>query len=839
VNAANDPIIIVDGVRINAEHLAGRDPNLPGVNNRPSRIDDIDPTIIESIEVLNGPSASSLYGSDAANGIIVIKTKRGRPGPARWSFNGEHIESRMAISLPPTSYGYGHGLMGDGWRGCTLWDQASGNCAVLDSVKTFNVFSNKSTTPFGTGHFTRVGGNVSGGSEAVQYFVSGSYIDDLGLTRLPKHNEEVISRAHGGAAVPGYLRRPNTQNEAHVMGNVVARLNEQLDVRLVSQFTRLNNRRGNDGVGQSAFMTLFDPSDSTALVGGWEQFFVERSDQVTRSSNTVSATWQPRSWLMGRGAYGYDYSVTNDTELNRRDSCMPRCGWSQGYPDSVGSIRFGNRTSVVQNVDLRATATWPLLNELTMRTSTGMQYVRSTMRDLNGWAFDLPRGRTSVAGASGQKQIDEVSDDVATAGWYLEQSAAFREKLFATAGFRRDAGSAFGDRVSPIYPKWSLSYLASSEPFFAPIRPWIGTLRLRGAYGHAGIQPPTTNRLRLYGQFGRFVRPDGTLESYTYMSSIGNGELRPERSVELEWGFDVDAFDGRVRAELTSFRKTTRDAVVNRPLAPSLGYSTRRENVGTVRNTGLEAVVSGTILRDGFATWDVSVGYASRQNKLIELGPNVAPFSVANGWGYNDYGRVVEGYPLFGRWMKPVVGYHDANGDGIIGFEEVRMGDSLVYMGASEPKYQMSMNHNIGLFRNRVRLTASFQFVGDFVQVNSFLQQISWRIPSAYDRNLGTPQQQAYMHMGFWGAQYGFVERTNTLRLNSLGIQMTLPDAITRSLRATRADLTLMGSNLGVWTSYKGADPALNSAGALGNRVVDDGGLAMPRSLGIRVNLSY
>jgi TonB-linked SusC/RagA family outer membrane protein len=849
INETNDPIIIMDGVRLTSEYGAGRDPNKQEVNDRPSRIDDIDPNIIESIDVLKGPAASALYGSDAAGGVIVIKTKRGRPGPARWRIYGDQNTSFYPkADYPSAVQSVGHGLQGGGNAYfCSLQEQAIGVCAVVDSTKVVNVLENPAMTPFAHGSLSDLGADVSGGSASLQYFFSGGYNGAVGTTKMPLLNQEIISNAHGGAPVPDYEVRPNAQTNAHFDGKFSAQLGTTADVAFSTSLIRLYNRHGDDGL-QGAFNGIEDPTDTVDLIRGWQTFFAQRDENVNRNTNAVTGNWRPTGWLTGHAAYGMDYAVDNDRELVRRNACLPSCGYTQGYPDTLGSINFGQRTTLVQTLDAGTNINWAATAALAFQTALGLNYVRTTTRQLNGTAVNLPAGRTTVDGAGGPFTVDDISDDRAIAGIYLEEQLGYQDRLFLTAGFRKDAGSAIGANVAPVYPKLSASWLASKESYF-PFKDVFSQFRLRAAYGHSGVQPGSIDRLQTFStQSSRFINPDGTLSNIVSLSRIGNTNLRPERSVESEAGFDLDALSERVHFEYTLYRKVTQDALVNHPLAPSLGSSnaistSRLENIGTVRNTGTEMTLSGHVIDESSLDWTIGLTYASTANKLVTLGPNVKPFSADQFTraGYVE-SRVVPGYPLFGRWARPIVAIYDVNGDGIIQMNEIRVGDSLQFMGPSEPKYTMSMDHNIALFNHRVRVAASFEFVGDFMQVNTFQAQVDNNSAVAFLKGgtTASEQRQAYALEGYYGStMYGYFQNTNTLRFRSLSVQFDLPASVRRMFRSERADITFLARNLALWTNYLGADPSVNSLPAEGNTVSDDGTLIEPRSFGIRLSFNY
>jgi outer membrane receptor protein involved in Fe transport len=179
-----------------------------------------------------------------------------------------------------------------------------------------------------------------------------------------------------------------------------------------------------------------------------------------------------------------------------------------------------------------------------------------------------------------------------TLGAYVEQNLAFSDKFFLVGAVRSDRNSAFGaDFATVFYPKLSASWVISDQGFFPSVS-WVDQLRLRSAYGASGVQPGTTDAVQFFSAT-QFRGESGDAPAVVY-TTLGNRNLRPERSTEFEAGIDGTFFGNRVVTEFTFYNKLSKDALVNRILPPSLGTgaTARLENVGEVQNRGLEALVT-------------------------------------------------------------------------------------------------------------------------------------------------------------------------------------------------------------------------------------------------------
>jgi TonB-linked SusC/RagA family outer membrane protein len=836
INASNDPIVVIDGVRAASGYPQCRDGNLVGCNQLPSRFDDLDVNDIESIEVLKGPSAAALWGSDASNGVIVIKTKRGRAGPTRWSVRYDEGFTFAPTNLRVPVQGLGTPANGTSVGPCTLLDQALGRCIPLDSTAGgFNRYANPRTTSMATGRMTDVGLTASGGSEALQFYFSGGYRSEVGTSKMPEIDQKIVRQALG-MPLPHWMIRPDTRDNANLTARLTGQFSARADYSITAGFIQVTSRAGPDGV-MSATSDLRSPADTFELSDGWRQFYVERKHQATRFVGSLAVNWRPLSWLAGRGVIGRDYAYTTSGEYRRRNWCLPFC--STTSQDAKGKVAYGEGQELVETIDLGGTINIPLRRRtVALRTAFGAQRFEAKTQDFGGTAYDIPVGRIDFNLApSANRTVTQSSDDRATFGMYLEQSIAYRDRLFLNMAVRRDVGSSLGEDVIPVYPKWSLSWLISEEPFFRRLRDRGVSLRLRGAYGHAGIQPGSATKFRTFSQLPRFVESDGTFGSnYATISGVGNADLRPERSVEREGGFELGLWNDRIILDYTAFHKFTRDAIVSRSLAPSLGLSTISEqayNVGNVRNTGTEAQLTARVLDRRDIQWSVQIGYAARRNTLVTLGPNVEPFTITASnidvtTVKDDDGVVMPGYPLFGRWARPILGYSDANGDGIITSDEVKLADSLVFIGPSEPKADVAVHSDLAFWNGRIRLGTDFQYVMGFTQLNQYAANMRFFTRSAYDP--ATPLRTQACIVGAsspFSDDYCFYETVDVLRLRNVSLAFAMPDRVARRFGAQSLTLYVMGANLGVWSDYDGIDPIVNTEDASGN--LTRGGAVVPR----------
>jgi TonB-dependent SusC/RagA subfamily outer membrane receptor len=874
---SNDPIVIVDGVRFYAEQSAARSANLAGLGDTtrvatsayatPSPLDYIDPNSIATIEVLKGPSAATLYGQDAANGVIVITTKKGQAGPTRWTASAEQGRTRIEGDYPELYLRWGHLLVNNTRAPCSI--QGRNPVAVAgqdpqlcqgDSLVTFQILNDPALTVLDQGHRTALTLGASGGNQAFTYAVTGSYGDELGLPKLPDY-EVAQYQARTSASPPDWMRRPQHLQRWGVTSQVTARLGTTADLSLNTIFSRTQQQRSaleqQLGTLMSTYLDRATGTYYSNNVNGFSGTFISQTNQIlenyferataaaTQFTPGLNVSWRPRGWL----------TLTSDAGLNviqRADEILlPRGAPTRGAggqlnSDSVGHLNTGQGTTITSTVNLRGNALAPLGRGFLFQVAAGANYTGTSFNDLAAQTQNLAPG-TSTRGAV-INGLAVNGGDNATFGWYLEPSVG-NSKFHLSSGFRIDGGGGRSRATLPnplqlltnparffqqAFPKLGFSYLVSDEPWF-PFKDQVQSLRARIAYGKASRQPGLTDRLRLYNALQQ-VYENGQYVPAVFLQTLGNTQVRPERSTELEGGFDADLLASRITLSVTGYRKTTDDALLSVPVAASVyGDGTSIiKNIGKIRNTGLEVTVAAQLVRSGPLTWGTQLSVSQNRNVVVALGPGVDPFYTASGI------RVAAGYPLFGRWTPPVLGYADANGDGILDLNtEILLGDTAVYVGQTLPNYTANLHTTVSLWRGAVAVSAGFLYEDGLSQENLVAEQLAPFSRGQNDPTASLAEQLATATLPSPGGHaYNWLQTVNTLRFNDLAVSYTVPTAVARRLGAQRLSVAVQGGNLGIWTNYRGLDPNVN-AFSTGNSVTDTGVLPQPRTWQVRVNANY
>ncbi len=865
----NDPIVIVDGVRMFAEQTGAQNGNLTssapfvsGMSNTPrvgvgdsyentsgavpapSPLDRLDPNMIETIEVIKGPSASAIYGSDAANGVIVITTKKGLVGPPRWTFDVSHGTNRPPGSYPTRRLRWGKSLSNGQPQICPISDET---CEGEDSVVTFNALENPLLTSIGRGSDRQYFGSVMGGVSAITYSISGSQLEQHNWMKLPEMAKRFYTKATGEPVAKwmadplGFTRttgtaaftmRPDPNKTTNLMYMTTMSRSNQSRSPLENTLSKLRSMYP-DTVNN----VYLSPATSQLyfLLQGDGGFLPEVYNQTTSATSgqlhSVAGEWEVRRGWKVNGNAGWD-------EQNRNDQSFVPAGVST---DTAGAYIVGREDVTTGTLAGRTSLIIPAFRNL-IRFSpvAGFDYEGTSRAGVITSAGGLMHGSKSMTGAT-YTASSNYSSEIRRFGIFVEPGMRFFDRWSFSPAIRWDGGSSFGSRTKVFQmPKLSFAWLVSDESWL-PMPATVSALKLRTSYGHAGNPPDPTQQLRLYKEEPQWL--DGKQVEIATVASYGNDQLRPERTVEWEGGFDLELFDGRVSMDLTFSRKRTRDMIAFLPVAPSVygGEPTINRNltvnIGRVRNTGLEFSAIVMPLQTSLVSWTLMPTYTSGQNMLERINPEALKL-MPNVNGYNGAStRYVEGYPLRGLWAKPVAGFTDTNGDGVITLNEIRISDSLAYVGPGEPKSTFSLNQVVSLWGGRVTMGALASYVNGNSQVNVGLKGDRWFSRAMTDPSSPLAAQAAAVAMTL--TNYPAAQVVSTLRLQSASFSVMLPKSWVSLLRMSMGSVSLQGSNLGIRTNYSGLDPNTNTLASTETYGIVDAGLQpQPRAWSVKFNFN-
>ncbi len=813
----SDPIVIVDGVR--QDNAAGSTAILPMLHvvgaavPSPARLNDLNFSDIETIDVLKGPAASTEYGTDAANGVIVITTKHGTAGRPQWQASAEEATSSVPERFPALYYSWGHTTGANPVAvQCplvpyfTTFGSAVGTCAV-DSVTTWDPLNNSHYSIFGVGHRQRYNASVSGGSDAVRYFIAGNLSNEIGLLRLPG----AFASQAASIGLPHSTHDPNGEDQRSMRTTGAIRLGPTADLTVAGAYLSTYQTSANPQTLYAGVVTNAPIRDAAHGYGYGSspyytptyQFGNLTNQTTSRLTGGLTGSWRPTSWFIGHGTIGIDHGSQKNSQ-----SVLPQVAPLDPFiPAQLG---IANTTTDVYTMDLRGSATAALARSVRLTTSLGAQLADARTQGLTAAAAGIAATNYTLNGSL-NPTVTQLGDRRATLGGYGEEQMAVSDRLFLTGALRVDAGSGFGRAYSTAaYPKASVSWLAVTEG--------AATLRVRGAFGQSGVQPPNGAALQLYAP--TTVGLSGLPTTAVAIANVQDQLLRPERSEEYEGGVDIGLWQNRVSLEVTGYSKTTRDALVSLGTGWDAGGLPYEENIGTVRNWGVEGTVTASLAQTRGLTLDVTANASLNRNRLVTLASGVTSQQLT---GAAAVYRFAAGYPLYGYW-GPRVQYADLNHDGVIEPGEVTVANSLSYAGSSFPTREASVGLHAGVWAGAVDVSALVDYRGGFRLMNTTAMyeaaQAAQIDRASNDRTAPIWEQardvaaEVITVSGVNGSAppTGFYDDASFVRVRELSVAYTLPRTVVRALRAQHINLVLAVRNLALWTRYTGIDPEVTNS---------------------------
>ena len=768
LSLTNDPIVYIDGVRMDAStsRNTGQRGGL-GV----SRLDDLNPEDIESIEVIKGPAAGTLYGTEASNGVIQVITKRGRTGAPSWNLSVRQGGNWLQNPEGRTGYNY-----------------AKNSSGGIDSVNIYQHEIALGNGPiFHTGQNQGYSLNLSGGTDATKYFTSANYDNDVGV-------------------VPW-----NTSMKAGGRANLDLLIGSNLRIASDLGYIRNRTRLAQGGIDIDPFSALIWATPATLnktqrgfyTSGPDEWGTVQNWANADRTTATLTTTYTPLSWFTNRATAGIDATSENNWLLYPRQPL--------GNLDPLGANGLGTKTAqrVLHNfitLDYAGSAKLHRGADWDFTTSLGLQYYHQDISTIGATASNFPAiPITTISGGSTRSGTEDYSAN-ATVGVFGQQEFAWRNRVFFTAALRGDDNSSFGKKFkAAYYPKASAAWVLSEEPWFHV--PGVQEFRLRAAFGAAGTQPGAFDASRLYDPAVGYKDQPGLVPG-----SLGNPELRPERSKELEAGFESTVLRGTTDVTYSHYHRRITDAIVNDPIPPSTGFPGATViNIGSVAGWGDELSVSSRLLTRRRFSWDVGTQLARNLNRIDDIG-GIQYLSVAGGQAQNRVGFGIGDifmYKVRSATIDATGKVTSATCDGGRGKQGLEQGGPdtpcssapRVLWGHSQPTWQMGFNTSVTLWQN-LRLYARVDGNGGDYQSDTEIRA---------KHNLGESRASILLNDPILN-EYRAIDADATgtfnasfLRLRELSASYSLPPRFSSRLHARSSSVNVAMRNVAMlWTGANG-----------------------------------
>jgi TonB-linked SusC/RagA family outer membrane protein len=798
LTASNQPLFVVDGIPLNNESVSQLDVGGQDING----VTGLNPDEIESITVLKDAAAAAIYGSRGSNGVVMVTTKRGRSGAGRINvdaYTGVQDVAKKWDLLTGPEY-------------LTYRNEAWANDHPLDTAA-YRHYGNPKTAintdwqdaVFRTAPINNTSVGATGGTERIQYFVSGSYFDQTGV---------VLGS--------GYQRASGRVN---LDFNATSKLAIKTSVNVSREsWTRFENDNTIEGVVTNAIADnpYLPVKRADGSYTGDELSYPNPvaiallsniNSRSLRTLGNVEATYNltPAWKLSGRA--GADVG-------NLRDLRWESPNVEATYAASVSGVaRQGNNTFDRYVLEGFTNYDVPWL----VNHSQQLSLTAGSSLEWNGREYDYLRGE-GFASEGFRYPGAATRVTVYDGGWTGNNLASFfgranyslYDRYLVTASVRTDGSSRFGaNNRWGTFPAVSLGWKLTDEPWFNGMIGEGNSLKLRGSIGTTGNQALPQD----FGSLERYAR-----KSYGDVIGIGqvslaNPDLRWESTREYDGGFDLYLFNTRVALIGDYYSKLTSNLLVNRPISATTGQSTELSNVGNIKNAGVEAqLTTRNFTSDdphGF-TWTTDLNIAANRNKVVGL-YNDEPFSA----GSYSANRVQVGHPLGEFYMYRFLGVDPATGD-------AKYSDDLEFVGSPHPKYQggftsemswmgfdlhgfVQFNKGNQIF-NAIRVFADD---GGRYSDNKFADVLRrWQKPGDITDE---PRASRAGRSDAVEVSSRYLEDGSYVRIGDVTLGYTLPSRWAGMTGLNNARLYVSGHNLHTFTKYKGYSPDVNSQGATSN----------------------
>jgi TonB-linked SusC/RagA family outer membrane protein len=860
INAGNEPLYVIDGLLISSD---GGDISVGGTRGpRISPLSSISPSDIESIEILKDASATSIYGSRGANGVVLITTKRGRTGKGTLSFETYYGSQTIANKVKVLNAA----------QFADLVNEAKINAnqtPVYVNPPNLGKGTDWQDELFRTAPMTSYQLSFSGGDDKTKYAISGGYFDQDGII----YNSDFKR----------YSFRTNLERK----------LSGKLTVGNTLSYSRISSKgvltNGGDivpGVVTSAL--LFNPVlpvYDTTVNGG----YTFENDRGKVLGNPIAEAREYSSLtVLSRilGNFFVRYNITPSLEFktsfgidgfsNDESSFGPN--FLKRTQASNGEASLGKTTGI----------TWLNENTLNFNKTFNQKHAVSavagyTLQHFNNeklfvYAFDFPDNRTgyhNIAAALKPQKPYNLESEWSMVSYLGRVNYTFDNKYLFTATGRVDGSSKFADsKKYGFFPSGAFAWRVSKESFMQDVKA-VSDLKIRTSYGVIGNQAiPPYQSLALVGPYGEgtFNTGSGT-EVYTGQEPLSyvNKDLKWETTRQFDLGFDLSLFNNRVTFTADYYKKKTFDLLLSSPIPLTSGFSSTLLNIGNIENKGFDLDLR-TINTTGKLGWTTSINFSSNKNKITQLNSSTDIMlqnaillrngvSIGTFYGYKFLGifqsdaEAASSPVLVGQ--EPTSAnpasiakagdrkYADINNDG-----KIDASDRTI-LGTAQPKFTFGFN-NAFSYKN-IDLSFFFQgaYGGKLANFNNydllnFTGQNNVLAEAALNRWTPTNPSNKYPRaLAAGGLDQGIfsdaiVENASYLRLKNVTLSYNLPAAVISRLKMSNLKVYVSGSNLFTITKYSGSDPEANTFGQSTTLVgIDLGGYPQTRIIQIGLSASF
>lgn len=901
VGGSNQPLFVIDGIPIDNSQLSSGNPD-NGENNLlngvaySNRAIDIDPSTIESMNILKGPAATALYGIRASSGAVIITTKKGAPTigdkiniqyNSSWSIDqvNKLPELQMKYSqgarglylepAPSSARARSWGALIDTlyWNGNSAykWDKNGKIVGQSDpSAKTKAVPYNNPGLFFRTGLTSSNGINMFGGDENATYFVSFSNLTSNGVVPLSSWSRNSF-KISGSSAIASNFRASANLNYVTSGGTRIQQGSNTSGVMLGLLRTPPtfdnSNGFGKDAINQPSAYKFTDGKQRTYLGGvGYDNPFWTATqnpfvDNVSRFYGNLQFDWSIIKYvdLMYRlGVDSYSDRRKQQFAINSRTAPAGRIFDDQWYNEDITS-------------DLILTLNFDLSSDMALQVLLGNNLYSTYTQQLFVQGDGLgSAGFYHISNTSGQITRESVGRK-RTAAFYGDARFSYQDMWFVNLTGRNEWSTSLPTKNNSFfYPSVSTSLVLTQ--LFPDIQSdALSYLQVRGSFAQVGKDAPIYGTVSVFtqgfygdGWTNGISFPFSGAIGYMNADVLGNPELRPEKTNSVEFGFDLRLFENRIGLDFTYYNQVSKDQIFQVPTAAPSGYLAQLKNAGSIGNSGVEIVLTATPLIVEEFRWDLTVNFTKNNIKVLELAPGVENIFLGGFQGSSV--RAVAGLPygsIFGfGWLR------NANGDIIIddnpessNYGYPILSDKEKAFGSANPDWLMGIRNTFlwqgfslsvlldirqgGVLWNGTRGALYYFGTHKDTEIRGTTKVFKGvKQSNGKPNDIKAAMDEGWLSFGNGNGFYGsntedFIEDASWVRLRELTLTYTFPASVMKSTPFGGLVLSFTGRNLWLSTKYKGVDPETSLTGANNAQGLDYFNMPSTRSYVFAATLNF
>ncbi|AQG79565.1 SusC/RagA family TonB-linked outer membrane protein [Spirosoma montaniterrae] len=843
LNAGNAPLYVVDGFPIdNSTTVSGTGANFTGMRTARNPLNSINPADIASIEVLKDASATAIYGSRGANGVVLITTKRGKEGGLKVSYDAYYGVQNIMNDINLLSANEYKTVMN------SLIDAGAGNVNL--KIGEFSGGTDwlrqmyRKNAPINSHNIS-----FSGGNQSTKYFTSLNYFDQDGVL-INSANKRYSARVNLEHTNKNFTIGTNITS-AYVADSYVANgmdLNERAGIIYAA-------------IAYEPTLSVFDQNNNYVLS---KNMNIDNPLAIANGKTSTSDLYRTLGSVYGEVKFLTDFTARlnlgADISTQRRDTYVDRQTIEGRANGGIASILTGTNNSFLSEFTLNYKKRFGRQDLNLLFGTTAQQF---DTNDQTSQASGFPSDATKTDNLS----LGDPTRFIATSSKSRNSLLSYlgrvnynlSDKYLLTTSLRIDGSSRFGENNKyGVFPSVAFAWRLENEEFFKNAK-YITSLKLRSSWGQTGNQAIDNYQSLTTYTTGQKAVIGNQQVSATTPNRLPNPNLKWETSEQLNFGLDFGFWGNRITGSLDWFTKTTKDMLLNLPIPRTTGFSTMMTNIGSVRNGGFEVLINSNNL-SGPLSWETTLNMTWLHNKVLDLGGIQNIFTGSAG-GTANVSIIKEGLPMYSFYGYTIDGvwqteddftttkdnvkpgdfkYRDLNGDKVVNADDRQV------IGNPFPKFIASLTNNFTYkgFNLNIFLDGSWgakmlnnNLVDTYFPANLMRNRLSEPLlnrwtpsnPSSVYPSFINPLGQGKKEVNTYT-----VENANFLRLNTIRVGY---DFAVKNFAIKGLGVFVTGQNMAMWTNYRGYDPSINPNG--GGVRIDWNAFPTARTIlfGVNINL--